>query len=256
MPDTFATWRHMDQSVGKLGRNQHDDVVAVQELLNDVPVAEGGPYVKLTVDGKYGDKTLEAIQKFQLKQFGWGGADGLVEPYKQTHRRLCDFYGPSLTNTALLITRSVVDRIGAEWEWEAVQSEKEWYYRIEDHATTRTALYWLSPRPGATALKPRPGVFRGRATPFSVKAPGGARVTDLSCHGIYTTRDEGAFVTSHLILSLPTGAASLQMESVRKGAARRPTAADRGYVPTIVPPSYWGSKYRREGAFQFITELE
>ncbi len=255
MPDTFSPGRHINASVGKRGRNQYDDVVAVQEMLNEVPAAEGGSSVKLKVDGICGDKTIGAIQKFQLHHFGWGGADGLVEPYKQTHRKLNDYYGPGLTSTSFIITRSVVDRIGAEWEWDAVQSEQEWYYRVEDYATTRTALYWLGARPLATLVKPRPGVFLGRAIRFNVKAGDAAPVTGLACHGIYTTREQGRDTTSHLILSYPTGAVSLDMDSRQRGTARRPAASDRRVSPNAAPPSRWRWPYRREGALQFVTEL-
>ena len=38
----------------------------------------------LVPDGICGSKTIKAIQMFQLKHFGWSGADGLVEPDKIT----------------------------------------------------------------------------------------------------------------------------------------------------------------------------
>jgi hypothetical protein len=255
MSEPFGTWRDINNSVGNLGRNLHDDVVAVQEMLNDVPMAEGGSYTKLKVDGACRDRTIGAIQKFQLHHFGWSGADGLVEPQKQTHRKLNEYYGANLKSTQFTITRSVVDRIGAEWEWEVVQSEQEWYYKVEDNSGSRAAIYWHGIRPLATLVKPRPAMFRGRPIHFNIKTPGGARVTDLSCNAIYATREEGWLVTSHLILSYLTGAVALQMDWLKRDAARHPTAADRLGRPMRLPPSYWRAPYRREGPFQFVTEL-
>ena len=177
-----------------------------------------------------------------------------MEPSKQTHRKLNSYYGASLTSTSFIITRSVVDRIGAEWEWEAVRSEREWYYRIEDYASNRSAVYWLPSRPGVTPLRPSPSIFRGRVFRFEIKTRGGARVSDLSRHAIYTTREEGAFVTSHLILGFLSGAVALRMDSLKRGSALRPPAASRPDFPSHTP-SRWRWPYRREGTLQFITDL-
>jgi hypothetical protein len=40
--------------------------------------------VKLGVDGKFGLITRGVIQAFQVKHFGWGGADSRVDPGKKT----------------------------------------------------------------------------------------------------------------------------------------------------------------------------
>ena len=50
-------------SVGRMGGiNRPADVRVVQELLNKVPEASGGPRVKLFVDGACGNGTCDAIQ--------------------------------------------------------------------------------------------------------------------------------------------------------------------------------------------------
>lgn len=67
-------------SVGLLGKNFTADTHTVQDLLNNVPVNLGGPAPRLDPDGKCGNKTCTAIQMFQLKHFGWSGADGRVDP--------------------------------------------------------------------------------------------------------------------------------------------------------------------------------
>ncbi|MBL8311621.1 MAG: peptidoglycan-binding protein [Burkholderiales bacterium] len=69
-------------------RNVPGDVRAVQHALNSFTATDGGPAPKLVEDGLYGSKTAAAIQKFQVKSFGWGGTDGVVDPGQQTDRKL------------------------------------------------------------------------------------------------------------------------------------------------------------------------
>jgi len=80
--------------VGRLGGlNRPSDVKVVQELLNRVPHAAGGPYPLLAVDSLCGPKTMDAIQNFQLQQFGWGEADGRVDPNGPTLQKLNQLSG-------------------------------------------------------------------------------------------------------------------------------------------------------------------
>jgi hypothetical protein len=60
----------------------------MQESLNKIKAQHGGPAVPLVVDGNCGPKTKRAIQDFQLKQFGWPGTDGVVEPGRRTLARI------------------------------------------------------------------------------------------------------------------------------------------------------------------------
>lgn len=84
--------RQLSASVGRMGgRNRHQDVLVVQDLLNKVPPHQGGPVPPLIVDGLCGSKTIKAIQKFQLHHFGWRGADGRVDPNGQTHSKLNEY---------------------------------------------------------------------------------------------------------------------------------------------------------------------
>jgi peptidoglycan hydrolase-like protein with peptidoglycan-binding domain len=69
-------------------KNLDKDVRNIQEALNKIKPLHGGPEVPLDVDGKCGPKTNKAIRNFQLKQFGMKGADGLIEPGKQTITRI------------------------------------------------------------------------------------------------------------------------------------------------------------------------
>lgn len=81
-------------SVGRLGGVNHpSDVKAVQELLNRVPHAAGGPYPLLPEDSVCGPSTVDAIQKFQLEQLGWSNADGRVDPSGPTMLKLAQLSG-------------------------------------------------------------------------------------------------------------------------------------------------------------------
>ncbi len=65
-------------AVGQGGANIPADVAMIQYLLNCVPVSHGGPVEELEIDGFAGVLTIQAVNHFQMFQFGW--ADGLVEP--------------------------------------------------------------------------------------------------------------------------------------------------------------------------------
>ena len=75
-------------SVGQGGKNQPDDVSAIQYCLDQVPPIDGGPNPPLKIDGLCGPKTIKAIRDFQLKHFGWSGCDGRIDPGKQTIKKL------------------------------------------------------------------------------------------------------------------------------------------------------------------------
>jgi hypothetical protein len=87
-------------SVGNRGRNLHHDTVTIQDALNRVPAAQGGANPPLTADGICGARTIAAIQAFQLKHFGWNGADGLVEPNRQTIAKLNEILGTDIAAKA------------------------------------------------------------------------------------------------------------------------------------------------------------
>jgi len=65
-------------SVGRGGRNFAADVQSIQAALNDEAPADGGPTLKLAVDGIVGPLTLAAIEKYQRRWLGW--ADGRIDP--------------------------------------------------------------------------------------------------------------------------------------------------------------------------------
>jgi hypothetical protein len=75
-------------SVGQGGRNRPEDVTLIQTMLNLVLPTQGGASPKLVVDGIVGPKTIGAITRFQKQHFGAGGADGRIDPGKQTFNKL------------------------------------------------------------------------------------------------------------------------------------------------------------------------
>lgn len=81
--------RQITSRVGMKGaENFPADVRTIQELLNKIPPASGGPKMPLILDGICGENTKRAIQDFQLRHFGWQLADGRVDPGRSTLAKL------------------------------------------------------------------------------------------------------------------------------------------------------------------------
>lgn len=74
----------ISSSVGLRSANIPPDVTNIQKALNRISPVHGGPSTPLTPDGSCGQKTVEAIQNFQLHHFGWNGADGKINPNGET----------------------------------------------------------------------------------------------------------------------------------------------------------------------------
>lgn len=75
-------------SVGLKGANAPADVRKIQDALNRIPASRGGAQPPLAVSGVSDERTWKAIHAFQLKHFGWSGADGRVDPGRQTIERI------------------------------------------------------------------------------------------------------------------------------------------------------------------------
>ena len=76
---------------GYLAKNLDSDVRTIQAALNQISPIHGGPTIPLEVDGLCGPLTNSAIWNFQYKQFKTQGADGVIEPGKQTIQRINQF---------------------------------------------------------------------------------------------------------------------------------------------------------------------
>jgi papain like cysteine protease AvrRpt2 len=83
--------RTISASVGLNASNRKPDVVTVQELLNKVPPLQGGPEVKLKIDGLCWQKTQQAIRNFQSRNMGHKWPDVRVDPGGATLTRLNSF---------------------------------------------------------------------------------------------------------------------------------------------------------------------
>jgi len=55
----------ISRSVGRGGTNDDDDVIIVQRLLNAVSLMKGGANPIVDIDGWCGQKTINAIARFQ-----------------------------------------------------------------------------------------------------------------------------------------------------------------------------------------------
>ena len=74
-------------SVGNGGKNEKQDVMAVQQRLNDLM---NPPRMKLVVDGKAGKFTIRMIRDFQKGAAGFSYGDGRVDPNGRTLAALND----------------------------------------------------------------------------------------------------------------------------------------------------------------------
>lgn len=85
----------LEGSVGYTGTNRKEDVLAIQESLNAVVAALGGPGEALKEDGIAGPRTQNAILRFQQHWVPF--RDSKIEPEKATLRALNRAVGSSLT---------------------------------------------------------------------------------------------------------------------------------------------------------------
>lgn len=74
-------------TVGNGGRNDHADVVFIQNRLNSHRSVIA-PQPTLVVDGKSGQKTVSAIKRFQSIVCGFASPDGRVDPGRKTETQL------------------------------------------------------------------------------------------------------------------------------------------------------------------------
>jgi Putative peptidoglycan binding domain len=199
-------------SVGVNGRNLGDDVRTIQTLLNNVLPAFGGPAVKLNVDGICGPKTKAAIYNFQLKQFGFKGADSRVDPGKQTLARLNLLAfglidppvippgpGPSILEPT---TRFVIHRMGSETSFGTKDEDLYFHFIDMDHGYI--GIYWLKPDGVPMTHVPPNMTFHGPSRSFISKGP--ETVDRLDCEAVYFSSKNGPALTSHFVLNLPSGA--------------------------------------------------
>lgn len=143
----------LGQPVGVKGKNQRSDVIHVQEALNTIPQGEGTPATLLSLDGVAGPITCDAIQKFQLKHFGWKLADGRIDPGGATAQliaKLLVLYGATVWNVRRL--ESAVASGTNVADVRTIHS-KDRIFEIADTTGQRRCLYHF--RPATEAFIPR-----------------------------------------------------------------------------------------------------
>lgn len=127
----------INATVGKAySTNSHTDVAIVQELLNNVPVSEGGTSETLIYDGQCGPHLIEILINFQETQFSPPLEHGKVTPGGQTIARLNDYSGsPALTESSVMLCPHG-GKVTARASW-SVQglARSEWPLKPTDHCT-------------------------------------------------------------------------------------------------------------------------
>jgi hypothetical protein len=139
-------------SVGRNGRNLRDDVIRVQDGLKQIGPPQGGQSPAFSVDGNCGNQTITAIQHFQLKHFGWGGADGLVEPKRQTHEKM-----NQILRSLMISQGTGAHQAGNNQAFsEAISMAQRWILKAQ--AYTTASLAYVNMPKATTAL---PGFTAG-----------------------------------------------------------------------------------------------
>lgn len=200
-------------SVGINGNNYANDVKTVQELLNQVPYISGGPTPPLKVDSICGPKTKDAIQKFQLRHFGWGGADGRVDPNGPTLAKLNE-YDKSATPPPPPLppepesSKWIIQRLGDKTIFLA--EKQELFFRVLDMTNARAAIYWFG-QPGQNP--PTAFISLSRLAPpqsFFSKGPHALSKLAAPC-GYISTETMNGQRYSNLLLGLSSGAIQIPM---------------------------------------------
>jgi peptidoglycan hydrolase-like protein with peptidoglycan-binding domain len=138
MPHTIRSISH---PVGVNAPNHQADVSVIQDLLDMIPVAQGGPNTLLKVDGITGPKTLHAIREFQHRGCGFHWPDGRVDPGGKTIQHLQEGaarYG----DTRFWISRFELRDLPAP----RTSQTDDTFYEIGGDNSGRRGVYWFAPQ--------------------------------------------------------------------------------------------------------------
>ncbi len=233
-------------SVGLHGKNLDPDVRTIQDLLNKVPVDQGGPKVPLEVDGICGPLTRGAIQNFQLRQFGWSGADGRVDPGHQTLARLNEFDPDPLPpppplppNPEPLSSSFVIIPAHNEEVFPDNFSSSDFTYLIIDLTNNRERVYQLQFGAGGP---PKAGPFQGFFSRFAPRKP--TTVSGFVGIGGYMTAEHpnpglhsGTNIHSSLLLFPPEGGSGISIP-MKTHLFRKSTNPDSGGMTMTVTGNF------------------
>lgn len=240
MPKTITA------SVGLNGKNKDPDTRVIQELLNKVPVGQGGPKVKLEVDGICGRLTRGAIQNFQLHHFGWSGTDSRVDPGMQTLAKLNEFDPEPLPPPPPLPPKPeplssdfvIVPAHQGDVVPDNVNSS-DFTYLIIDVTNNRERVYQLQFGAGAP---PHAGPFQGFFSRFTPRKP--TTVSGFQGLGVYVTSEtinpglhSGTSIRSSLNLFPPEGGSGISIP-MKTHLFKKSTNPDAGGVTTSISGNF------------------
>lgn len=205
MPRTIAA------PVGTGGISLPADTKTIQQLLNAVPLTEGGPSPKLRDDGKCDPFTKAAISRFQARQLGWKANDGRVDPNGATLARLNEFdkalalplqTGNESTDFFLIHMSSKLVSIG---------SDEDMFFQVHDSRTGAVAVYWIDrlERGKPSGQIPKAGTWAGSGGPFKLQKA--RRLRDLEVHSAWMTNSIRGELSSELGLFFPDTMVRLAM---------------------------------------------
>ena len=148
----------MKGSVGLNGRNQHDDVVYVQRLLNRFIGPTGMAIEKLVDDGICGSLTRGAIKLFQEVYCGFKYPDQRVDPGKTTQQkllgpidqpRLGDPHEPSLQSVIQVLRSTQLSLVSFELNGTNIHFHD--YFEASKFFSDRKILVYHQPGKGNSA---------------------------------------------------------------------------------------------------------
>jgi hypothetical protein len=130
--------------------NRKDDVRTIQELLNQVPHADGGPLEELKKDGLCGRKTNGAIEKLQAGKWGWRRVTTKVSQGDATWQLLLTYDQSAASVPAVAVAPpdppKQVSRIFSVWIAARPSQrldEKNLYFLVTDQTNQIKALYYF-----------------------------------------------------------------------------------------------------------------
>lgn len=135
--------------VGVRGKNVPSDVIRIQDALNAIPAHEGTPEKLLTFDGVAGPLTCDAIQKFQLRHFGWKLADGRVDPGGKTEAKFAELLG--VYGSRSWNIKRVESKISAPGSSGRTINSLDRFFVVGDPTSARRALFYFTPLDFATS---------------------------------------------------------------------------------------------------------
>lgn len=165
---SHAIPRAITKSVGNGGFNLVPDVSTVQDLLNLVPPAQGGPSTFLNVDGLAFGGTQDAIRRFQRTALGIVNPDGRVDPGGRTLTKLHEFEA-KFGRTSFLISRLELRTLTQP----RTADTADRFYGISVPGGTRKLIYFFSLATDRLAnpadILPKLVSRAGETTQFSTK---------------------------------------------------------------------------------------